>query len=154
MSAVTLGIASAGDAAQLAGLHAGSFPEGWDAAAIVSLLAAPGMHALTARHAGNLAGFVMLRVAADEAEILTLAVSPELRRQHIAQRLMVFAAAQASVAGARSLFLEVASDNNAALALYRSLSFEDAGRRANYYRRGTDYVDALVLRLDLTALTA
>jgi len=154
MRAVTLAPVPADNAAILAQVHASSFAESWDEAAIASLLATPGVYALGAQHAGGLAGFVMLRVAADEAEILTLAVVPTLRRQRIAQRLMAFAAAQASVMGARLLFLEVASDNNAALALYRSLSFENAGRRADYYQRGTTHADALVLRLDLKPLTA
>lgn len=154
MSAIILRAATAEEATELAELHATSFDEGWDTRAIASLLNTPGVMALVARNASGLAGFVMLRVAADEAEILTLAVAPSERRQKIAHRLMIYAAAQASVAGAGSLFLEVASDNKAGLALYHGLSFAEVGKRAGYYRRGNQKVDGLVLRLDLTPLTA
>ena len=133
----------------LAGIHAAAFAESWNEAAIASLLASPGVVALIARSGGKAVGFVMLRIAADEAEILTIGVTPQHRRQHIAERLMAYAAAQASVAGAKSLFLEVATDNEAAGALYRGLSFREVGRRSRYYRRDDTQVDGLILRLDL-----
>ncbi|MFN6953353.1 MAG: ribosomal-protein-alanine acetyltransferase, partial [Acetobacteraceae bacterium] len=65
-------------AALLADIHAAAFPpaEAWDAAAIAALLAAPGTAALRLGRDG----MAMLRVAADEAEILTLAVRPGARR--------------------------------------------------------------------------
>ncbi|HZC15639.1 MAG TPA: GNAT family N-acetyltransferase, partial [Caulobacteraceae bacterium] len=71
------------------------------------------------------------------------------RRAGVGRTLVEAAAVIAAAAGARALFLEVASDNDAALALYRSAGFARAGQRPGYYRRGAGAVDALVLRRDL-----
>lgn len=138
-------IATPDDAAALASLHAKSFAEPWDTAAMVALLEGEGVIALTAPD-----GFILVRAVASEAEILTLAVDPAARR-HGLGRALVEAGGQAAVnAGAESLFLEVAQDNAAALALYARCGFEPVGRRRGYYRRaGGEAVDALVLRQTL-----
>ncbi len=132
------------DAALLAAIHAAAFPpaEAWSAEAIASLLATPGCFALAEAD-----GFVLARVAADEAEILTLAVRPAARRRGLAARLVARAATAAAALGARVLWLEVAEGNAPALGLYRALGFVEAGRRRGYYAGGTD---ALVLRLSLS----
>ena len=96
-------------------------------------------------------GFVLLQVAADEAEILTLAVRSSARRRGTGSRLVVAAGVRASAMGARRLFLEVAEDNAAARALYATLGFEPAGRRRRYYaRKDGPAVDALLLVLNLS----
>jgi ribosomal-protein-alanine N-acetyltransferase len=59
--------------------------------------------------------------------------------------------AEAQRQGARTLFLEVAQDNSAARGLYAAHGFVQIGRRANYYRRRSGLVDALVLRLLLSS---
>jgi [ribosomal protein S18]-alanine N-acetyltransferase len=129
--------------ALLAAVHAAAFPpaEAWSAEAIAALLATPGCFAL-----GDAEAFVLARVAADEAEILTLAVRPAARRRGLAAGLMARAAATAAAHGARVLWLEVSAQNDAALGLYRALGFVEAGRRPRYYADGAD---ALVLRLSL-----
>lgn len=135
------------DPARLAALHAGAFDAPWDAAAFADLLAQPGVFA---EAEGD--GFILIRVVADEAEILTLAVRPAARRQGIAARLTARAAAEAQGLGATRLFLEVAEHNAAARALYASLGFQPAGRRRGYYaRKDGPAVDALILALNLTA---
>jgi ribosomal-protein-alanine N-acetyltransferase len=95
------------------------------------------------------AGFVLVRAIAGEAEILTLAVLPEARRQGLGQGLMAAALARAAARGAAAMLLEVATDNAPAQALYASLGFAKVGRRRRYYADGRD---ALVLRREL-ALT-
>ena len=89
---------------------------------------------------------VLLRVAADEAEILTIGVAA--RRQGIARALMAAALERARAQGARTMFLEVAADNGAARGLYEMLGFAPAGLRQGYYAGGAD---ALLLRLELGA---
>lgn len=126
-------------------MHRRCFAESWDAAALAALLAMPGAFGLML--AEPPAGFVLARVAADEAEILTIAVLPEQRRAGLGGRLLDAAAAAARQAGAAFLFLEVAADNSAALALYRSRGFAAVGLRADYYGQNRD---AVVLRLDLS----
>ncbi len=88
-------------------------------------------------------GVVLARVVADEAEILTLAVDPLVRRQGAGRLLLQAAMDDAWQRGAAAMFLEAASSNAAALALYGSAGFVQVGRRPRYYP-GDD--DALVLR--------
>lgn len=136
--------AGAGDAPALAALHAVSFGSGehWDAAAIGVLLGMPGVFGL---HIPG-AGFVLARVAADEAEILTLAVIPPARRQGHAGALLAGAMAAALLLGATTMFLEVSAQNAAARGLYAQAGFTEVGRRGRYYADGSD---ALVLRRPL-----
>ena len=95
-------------------------------------------------------GFILLRVVADEAEILTLAVRPAARRRGVGARLVQEGGRLVAVRGATRLFLEVAADNDAALSLYRRAGFADAGRRPAYYARPEGArQDALILALNL-----
>ncbi|MDZ4062926.1 MAG: GNAT family N-acetyltransferase, partial [Brevundimonas sp.] len=97
-------------------------------------------------------GFILIRSVADEAEILTLAVDPGARRQGLGARLVREGAAAAAARGAARLFLEVADDNPAALALYAGAGFTEAGRRPGYYARPDGgRQDALILALNLPA---
>jgi len=150
MTAPSIRRATPADAAALARLHAGSFADAWSAAALADLMAAPGAFALVAEECVNPCGFVLVRAAGDEAEILTLAVAPEARGRGLGRALVRAAAEAAAELGAKALFLEVAVDNQAALGLYAALGFTEAGRRKAYYgRRGGPPTDALVMRADL-----
>jgi ribosomal-protein-alanine N-acetyltransferase len=140
----------------MARLHAASFDEAWGEAALGEILAMPGVFVLQARHAAarsggsdRLSGFVITRMAADEAEILTLAVDSPERGQGLGRMLMEAAAARARAFGAVSLFLEVAEDNLPAIALYERLGFATVGTRPDYYRRGAAHITARAMRLDL-----
>lgn len=113
---------------QLAQIHAEAFDSAWDEAAFAALLGTPGVFAL-----GDDAGFILIRVVLDEAEILTVAVRPALRRQGIGARLVAQAIVESAARGAERMFLEVAQSNNAAQLLYKSAGFEQVGRRKAYY---------------------
>jgi ribosomal-protein-alanine N-acetyltransferase len=141
---VRIRLAGAADAARLGAIHASAFPPGeaWGEDTMARLLALPGVHALLA----EADGLLLLRQAADEAEVLTLAVRPAARRQGVAHALMETGAGLLAAAGARVLLLEVAEENAAALALYAGLGFVDAARRPDYYAPGRH---ARLLRLDL-----
>jgi ribosomal-protein-alanine N-acetyltransferase len=81
--------------------------------------------------AGAVVGFLVTQaVAADEVEILNLAVAPEFRRRGIARALL--APLLEGVHGA--VFLEVRESNSAARNLYKSIGFEEISRRPDYYR--------------------
>lgn len=80
-------------------------------------------------------GFALGRVAADEAELLTLAVDPGHRRRGVARGLLAAFEAEARRRGARRAFLEVAASNAAAIGLYRGAGYDESGRRRGYYRR-------------------
>ena len=145
-------IAGATAAPVLAALHVTAFADPWDAQAFAALLAAPGGFALVWKEEGGApTGFVLARVAADEAEILALAVVPEGRRHGVARALVEAAAARAMTLGAQALLLEVAQDNAPARQLYAGLGFSQVGRREAYYARpGAPPAAALVLKLELT----
>ncbi|HEY2837344.1 MAG TPA: GNAT family N-acetyltransferase [Rhizomicrobium sp.] len=130
----------ADDVAALAVLHATAFADAWRESAIRDLFATPGVFALTVPE-----GFILARVAGDEAEILTLAVAPPARRKGFGRALVRSAAVHAATLGATSLFLEVSVRNDAAQALYRGLGFVAVGRRKAYYADE----DADILRLSL-----
>lgn len=126
----------------LAALHGRVFtvPRPWSAAEIAGLLESAGVFLLTEPQ-----GFLMGRAIAGEAELLTLAVAPEARRQGIGARLVAGFLTEARARQAESAFLEVAADNLAALALYDAAGFRQAGRRRGYYATAMGPVDALVL---------
>lgn len=132
----------------LAALHEGAFPaaERWGAQAIALMLDLPGHFALLATRGDDPLGFAMGRAAADQAEVLTLAVQPGARRAGTGRALMRALAEEAARRGAAELFLEVAETNVAARALYAGLGATQAGRRRAYYPDGGD---ALVLRLEI-----
>jgi len=138
--------AAAAHAPVMAALHAAAFPpaERWGAETMLRLLAMPGAFGLLDADG---AGFLLARIAADEAEILTLAVDPPARRRGIGRGLIAAGAALAGARGARTLFLEVAAANKAALALYQGAGFERRGLRRGYYPDGSD---ALLLALSLS----
>jgi ribosomal-protein-alanine N-acetyltransferase len=114
----------------------------WDRQAFAELLAMPGAFGLMAEPTSEPGceapvGLLLMRVAADEAEIVTLAVLPAWRRHGVGFHLMEKGESEAASRHAKRLFLEVAEDNFAARKLYGSLGFAMVGRRAGYYARGS-----------------
>lgn len=143
----------ASHAARVAGLHhEGGFARGWDPAECAALLADATILADGAfvGSAPDACGFVISRLAADEAEILSIVVSRRGRRAGLGTALLGAHLAQLSARGIVRLFLEVEEANQAARALYRRLGFSEVGRREGYYPKpdGTRAA-ALVLRRDL-----
>lgn len=138
MSGPAVVAAGPGDIERLAEMQATCFHEPWGARSVGKTLSLPGAFALLLRDttpAGRIsAGFVIVQVAADQADLLTLGVVPGLRRRGHGRRLVEAALARAGAAGAAAMFLEVAEDNLAGLALYRASGFAEVGRREGYYR--------------------
>lgn len=139
----------------VAALHAASFEEAWGVQAIAELLAMPGAFGLIAAEPSpegpRPAGFVLARVAAEDCEILSIGIAPQMRRRGVARVLMDEATRLAAASGARRIFLEVAEDNWGARRLYAALGFAPVGRRRNYYRRRQGAVAALTMRRLLPA---
>jgi ribosomal-protein-alanine N-acetyltransferase len=120
---------------EMAALHDRSFttPRAWSAVEFDALLASPGAFLETATE-----GFLLGRVIAGEAELLTLAVAPSARRAGQGRRLLA--------AVERNAFLEVAADNGPAIALYAGAGWETRGTRRAYYQRPDgSRVDAVVM---------
>jgi ribosomal-protein-alanine N-acetyltransferase len=139
-------------AEQCALLHAASFAHSWSAQEFETLLSATAVsgEAAVDPASDDLRGFVLTRVAADEAEILTIAVDGALRRRGVGRALLADHMSRLPRLGARTLFLEVERENAAAIALYASFGFCEVGRRRGYYRKSDGTAaTALVLRRDL-----
>ena len=133
-------------------IHATAFAHPWSAGEFAELIddqSAIGAAALDPATLG-LRGFVLSRRAADEAEILTIAVSPLYRKRGIGRELLREHLQQVAFTGARKMFLEVDRDNAAAIALYAKFGFVKVGERPGYYRRaGGETANALVMRREL-----
>ncbi|CAN5693116.1 GNAT family N-acetyltransferase [soil metagenome] len=144
-----LRVAEEADLKALSAVHRRAFTPGWGPEEIADLASGPGAFGLIVEAETPL-GMILCRALAGEAEVLTLAVDPGARRQCVARALVTAAAVTARAAGALAMFLEVAVDNDPAIALYEAHGFVRAGRRPSYYDRGGGiYVDAAVMRLDL-----
>ena len=83
--------------------------------------------------AGPIQGFAVAALLPPQAELETIAVLAEARRQHVGSRLIAVMAEELSQAGIRELFLEVRISNHAAQAFYQALGFSQTGRRTRYY---------------------
>lgn len=142
-----------GDATEVARLHKEDFPRPWSAGEFADLIDQPTVFGFVAREVGRgreLAGFVLARLAADEAEILSVAVARAHRRGGIGRELMDAVLRELHADRASHLLLEVDETNAPALALYRRLAFREVGRRKNYYEHaGAPPTGALVMRRDL-----
>jgi ribosomal-protein-alanine N-acetyltransferase len=138
--------------AECAMIHAMSFAYPWQEADFDQLFGTSGTFADGAIEAKeeHLAGFVLSRVAADEAEILTIAVAPEWRRRGLATSLLRPHLNGLAAIRVSRLFLEVDAENTAARALYANFGFEQVGERKAYYRTsGAGLTAALIMRRDL-----
>ena len=133
--------------ADLAAIHEAAFSETrpWSETEFTNLLVSAGVFLVT-----ETKGFALGRVIAGEAELLTIAVHPDVQRQGIGGRCLTSFHDKARSLGAETAFLEVAADNSSAIALYRAARYRESGRRALYYKRadGTRS-DALILQISL-----
>ena len=133
--------ADAADAGALAALAGDAAVSGWSEASLRAAIAEPNVIARVARDASETpTGFVIARRAADEAEILLVAVAGHARRRGVGSALVAAALAAAARAGATKAHLEVRASNAAARALYERLGFIAVGRRPRYYDAMEDAV--------------
>lgn len=123
-----------------------SFGDPWGPREFTSALNAPQSIFLVAEDAdGVVAGYTIALVVVDEAEILNIAVHPELRGRGIGGDLLDAAVVEVTSRGAEQVYLEVRESNDAARKLYAARGFDEISRRRGYYRNPVE--DALVLRL-------
>jgi ribosomal-protein-alanine N-acetyltransferase len=139
-------------AERCAAIHAESFAHPWSPSEFETLLASKATVGAAAVDVASddLRGFALSRLAADEAEVLTIAVRSAARNRGVGRALMVEVVARLVAARARTVFLEVEPTNLPAIALYTRLGFREVGRRQGYYRKPDgSAATALVLRKDL-----
>lgn len=149
------------DIPALAALHAQCFSAAWNESALSNLLENGGFgYSLSLSSLGLAQGssaaqeiiaFLLLRSAATETEILTLATHPLYQRQGLAKKLLHHACNALPAQGIEEIFLEVRADNLAAQVLYTACGFTEIARRPNYYALPDgSRQDALVLRKRLS----
>ena len=138
------------DAAPFAALHAVSFRRGWSEDEFERLLIDRNVLAHRALLGGRPVGFIVSRVVAGEAEILSVAVARAQQGRGLARRLLDLHLRRLAGLGVRTVFLEVDDDNIPARRLYARSAFREVGRRDGYYPRTAGGAgSALVLRRDL-----
>ena len=142
--------ASSRDAAAIAALHAQSFQRGWSEDECEQLLLDRAVLTHRAQINGKLTGFIMSRVAADEAEILSVAVARACRGRGLARQVLSLHMRRLAGLGVSTIFLEVGETNDPAAKLYARAGFHEVSRRPNYYPGSSGSpITALVLRRDL-----
>lgn len=88
---------------------------------------------------GRVVGYVDVAVQGRDADLMTIAVSPDARGRGIGASMLVEALRSAAQLGAHHMFLEVAS-NNPAQQMYAAHGFATIDRRPAYYSDGADAV--------------
>jgi len=127
-------------------LHRTSFESPWAALEFVQLLNHPGTGGLIALNAQTTPlGFILVRSAGDEVEILTLCVDPQHRGQKIATRILNALIADCNTPGRPRIFLEVGQNNQPALGLYQACGFNRVGERPGYYRKRGNAAEAAII---------
>ena len=137
------------DSAPLAALHGVCFTPGWDAADFDTYLSRETDDVLAAYTKGVLAGLCVMRTAADQSDILTICILKKYRGKGAGRALLAKSEAVIKQRGADIVFLDVAEDNPAAIALYRNAGYVQHGRRSGYYRRPGARIGALLFQKKL-----
>lgn len=125
---------------ELENLHKACFPnKPWSASDFADLKKS-GCDIITSQN-----GFVVWRVVADEAEIITIGVHPDARKSGIASAMLAIIENDIKKRGGKKIFLEVAENNEPARKLYEANGYKKIGVRPKYY----DGIDAIMMDKDL-----
>jgi ribosomal-protein-alanine N-acetyltransferase len=98
---------------------------------------------------GRIIGYGIMAVGADEAQILSLCIDPDLQGQGLGRSLLLQLLNQASSGQVDSVFLEVRASNRVARSLYESSGFNEIGVRRGYYPAEDGREDAIILATTL-----
>ena len=131
-------------ASQVAALEKICFADPWSEKSVASELENPLSYWLVAMDGEKMVGYVGSQTVLGETDMMNVAVSPDYRRQGIAEGLILALIAALKARESHCLTLEVRDSNDSARALYEKLGFSEIGRRKNYYRNPKE--DALILR--------
>ncbi|MEM6386600.1 MAG: GNAT family N-acetyltransferase [Pseudomonadota bacterium] len=131
---------------ELAAVHARAMetPASWGANDFKEMLALPGVFCVVPPGQKR-AGFALGRVVLEEAELLTLAVAPDMQRQGLGRACLNLFEEEARTLGASRLHLEVAVTNKRAILLYTSNGWQECGRRKAYYAGASSRIDAVLM---------
>ncbi|MCZ6477330.1 MAG: ribosomal protein S18-alanine N-acetyltransferase [Gemmatimonadetes bacterium] len=135
------------DVPEVMEIERGSFSAPWSAFTFRSLLRRRNAVLLVAEEGERIAGYAVLWIASNVAELGNLAVRPAFRGQGTGRALLDEALREAAAEGARTVVLEVRESNEAARQLYAGAGFRIVGVRSDYYVSPRE--DALVMRIRL-----
>lgn len=139
------------DAPRLAQLHGAAFHRGWGEAEFESMMAERNTLLHRLRQGRRIIGFAVSRLAADEAEILSIAIDESQRGRGLSRNLLMTHLGHLAGRGVRTIFLEVEENNKPARRLYEWAGFGVVGRRERYYQQpGGEHLNALLMRRDLS----
>lgn len=137
------------DVPRLAQIHGDSFHRGWSEGEFESMLAERNTLAHRLKLGRKTIGFAISRMAADEAEILSIAIDRRFHGQGLSRNLLLTHLGHLAGRGVRIIFLEVEENNQPARRLYERAGFVVVGRRDRYYHGNGEQLNALLMRRDL-----
>ncbi|TMJ52484.1 MAG: ribosomal-protein-alanine N-acetyltransferase [Alphaproteobacteria bacterium] len=139
------------DAPRLAELHGASFHRGWGESEFENMMRERNTLVHRLRLGRKIIGFAVSRMAADEAEILSIAIDAAHRGRGLSRELLLTHLGHLAGRGARAIFLEVEEQNEPARRLYEWAGFGVVGRRERYYQQANgEQLNALLMRRDLS----
>jgi [ribosomal protein S18]-alanine N-acetyltransferase len=139
------------DAMRLSEIHGASFHRGWGEGEFENMLAERNTLVHRLRMSRKIVGFAVSRMAADEAEILSIAVAESHRGRGLSRDLLLTHLGHLAGQGVNRVFLEVEENNAAARKLYQRAGFGVVGRRERYYRDANgEQLNAVLMRRDLS----
>lgn len=138
-------LAETGDVKAVAALESEIFPDAWSEKTLKQM--SETCKILVCKMHGEICGYCVFSVAADEGEILRIAVREELRGEKIGYVILKRALEKMRTCGARRAYLEVREGNIPAISLYTRAGFEKIGIRKNYYSDNGE--NALIFNIDL-----
>lgn len=98
---------------------------------------------------GERVGYGIVSIAADEAHLLNICISPPHQGYGYGRQLLLGLVELARRRSVERIYLEVRPSNGRAITLYRTMGFLEVGRRPRYYPAGDDREDALVMTMEL-----
>jgi len=148
---VAIEAATLRDAPRLAELHGAAFHRGWGESEFEDMLVQPNTLLHRLRLGRKVIGFAISRMAADEAEILSIAIDAGHRGRGLSRTLLFTHLGHLAGRGVAKVFLEVEENNQPARRLYERSGFTVIGRRERYYRQPNgEQLNALLMRRDLS----
>jgi ribosomal-protein-alanine N-acetyltransferase len=139
------------DTARLAQLHGASFHRGWGEGEFEGMMSQRNTLVHRLKVGSKLVGFIVSRMAADEAEILSIAIAPSHRGRGLSRDLLLTHLGHLAGYGTKTVFLEVEENNQPARRLYDRAGFAIVGRRERYYQQPDgEQLNALLMRRDLS----
>jgi ribosomal protein S18 acetylase RimI-like enzyme len=93
-----------------------------------------------------LGGYLLAMMIDDEAEILSIGVTPDRQMQGVGKRLLQHFFKHGASQNITRVVLEVAENNVPALGLYRDFGFVEFSRRQGYYKQGNRKIDAIMMK--------